>query len=463
MMTRAAIVFLVLSGFSLLLPGSSRRLVAEEFECSQVLATWTPQEIAANIETSIERSNETTASDAQLFRLVVLPQFQYAVQVRKICASCTDVARMVGGDPSLSTEAFSQFCGPNVYGHNVTFSALLMLPLSGPENDSILPGTLKSVIYTRVTTRTSESLSRDWAALNLEVTSSMGIVSATGAAFILPDFMGYGESMGKVSRAFVIRKSYQTSSIPLWLEAGRILRDETNCASALSHSAVVYGYSEGGYAATAVAQALDSFGVDMILLGAGGGPYRASTALFLGFVNRVDTGIFPLTSRYMLALLGSAYSSTYPDVVNYGVPGQSVLSDASQAALVELVTMGADKTELNSAIPNDDVFSVLSADFVSFFRDAVARGETDPCTQTGDYSLDELCAALKENDLNQFLVEATFPIHICHSTVRNTARRTMGVIFDFNSLCPFRSCHRKTMLSSLRIHQTFPRIQSFQA
>jgi hypothetical protein len=162
---------------------------------------------------------------------------------------------MIDDDLSLFIQAFSQFCRPNVYGHNVTFSALLMLPLSGPENDGILPGTLKSVIYTRVT-RTSESLSRDWAALNLEVTGSMGIISATEAAFILPDFMGYAALVG-----------------------GR-----TNPASALSHSAIVYGYSEGGYAATAVAQALESFGVDMILLDAGGGRYQASTALFLGFV-----------------------------------------------------------------------------------------------------------------------------------------------------------------------------------
>jgi hypothetical protein len=125
---------------------------------------------------------------------------------------------MIDDDLSLFIQAFSQFCRPNVYGHNVTFSALLMLPLSGPENDGILPGTLKSVIYTRVT-RTSESLSRDWAALNLEVTGSMGIISATEAAFILPDFMGYG------------------GSIPLWLEAGRILRPP--CRTPLSCTVTV--------------------------------------------------------------------------------------------------------------------------------------------------------------------------------------------------------------------------------
>ena len=54
--------------------------------------------------------------------------------------------------------------------------------------------------------------------------------------------------------SFVHKKQYQTSAMPLWLKARRIIATETSCGTEVSNDVVVSGYSEGGYGAVAIAE-----------------------------------------------------------------------------------------------------------------------------------------------------------------------------------------------------------------
>ena len=82
--------------------------------------------------------------------------------------------------------------------------------------------------------------------------------------------------------SYLMTKTYQTSFIPLWLKAQKIIHDENGCKTDLGDSAVVLGYSEGGNSAVAHANALECMGVNVIKLLPGAGPYLlASTTLVM--------------------------------------------------------------------------------------------------------------------------------------------------------------------------------------
>lgn len=61
--------------------------------------------------------------------------------------------------------------------------------------------------------------------------------------------------------------------MPLYMKTKRIVAQETNCATELSNDVVLHGYSEGGYGALATAQALQSYGANVVRVNAGAGPY----------------------------------------------------------------------------------------------------------------------------------------------------------------------------------------------
>jgi len=82
-------------------------------------------------------------------------------------------------------------------------------------------------------------------------------------------------------RSYLIRRAYQTSTMPLWFKAKELVRTETNCTSELVDFVTVNGYSEGGYAALAVAASMANSGVQVIGAYAGAGPYRLSSSMLL--------------------------------------------------------------------------------------------------------------------------------------------------------------------------------------
>jgi hypothetical protein len=67
----------------------------------------------------------------------------------------------------------------------------------------------------------------------------------TGMVSILPDFMGYGESMHYTDRVYMKKDPYVTATLPLWIQARSDLMDRTRGRSKLGNEAIFAGYSEG--------------------------------------------------------------------------------------------------------------------------------------------------------------------------------------------------------------------------
>jgi hypothetical protein len=135
-----------------------------------------------------------------------------------------------------------------------------------------------------------------------------------GIPAIMPDCFGYGVSNAQIYKAYVIRQSYETSIVPIWYTAARILREESDCQTELANELTLTGYSEGGYAGPLIATALHTLGWNIIKVHAGAAPARVGSALMPGLL---QVSLWVSTRQHMqtfFMLLGSSYSSTYRDV-----------------------------------------------------------------------------------------------------------------------------------------------------
>lgn len=190
-------------------------------------------------------------------KALALPLVRYGVQVRKVCAICSD---------------FMDGCASKQYGGNVTHSGLWMLPLM-KDSTEIANGTHKTILYchgTRAVTQPSTDF--DGKDSGIEIILNLLFTATTGSFTIMPDYMGQGESFANVFRGYIARESYETSVIPLYLQARKTIKEETEC-SAVSKSVFLMGYSEGGYSSLAVADKLFNVGYGILQVHSGGAPY----------------------------------------------------------------------------------------------------------------------------------------------------------------------------------------------
>lgn len=430
------LLFLALTLVAIASEGASRSFHGRPFvqkralqECNAILASWSKDQVYEIVQGALFNQFGANSTEATVASYTLLPAITYGVQVRRLCASCSDFP--VDEQP----EAYASFCSG--YGSNTSFSGLLMIPLA--EDGSFLPGTHAGNIYCHGTsTQSVPTTEFQGESLDVQIMLNL-IITSTGAVTLMPDYMGYGESSGTIYKAYLVKQQYQTSIIPLWLMADRIIQTESDCTSALAAATAVLGYSEGGYAAVALAEGLDKMGVDIIKVEAGAGPYRMASAVILTTTENTDLGTFPSDGRHYFALVGAAYSSTYPEVPNFD-QGQDMLASQSRSMIVELVTNSSSTAEVQSAIPVDDPLSIFSPELLSFVRGAIVDGDSDPCNNADrivEGVNDKLCDALKENDLNSVLETSEYPVRLCHSPDDEVVSFENLPDFDKNVLLEF--------------------------
>eukprot|EP00977_Amphora_coffeiformis_P016987 scaffold5383_cov222-Amphora_coffeaeformis.AAC.28 len=334
---------------------------------------------------------------------VFLSSVDYGVQIRKVCGRCSDF-------PSGTTT-----CLPNDYAYDALHSGLLIVPLD--QDNQIKSGTSPVNILCHGTQSGNQNVpSNNWsrAAPGAESLFAVLVSSISGCYGIAPDYTGYAES-SDYFRAYIVRKGYGTAVYPLLKQSEAMIAEETNCTSALADSMTVMGYSEGGYAAVAIADALYQEGKTIITVQAGGGPFRLSSVQISFLVRQVMDGTFTAARRYYVALLSSAYSDTTTDVLNYG-QGQNMLNSTVRDEILDVVHSPAGQPGINALIPESDPLSIINDTVIDDFAAALQRGEADPCvTSAVEGETDKICRALQDNDLVDVLEATTYPVTICHS------------------------------------------------
>jgi len=224
--------------------------------CNTLLGSLTADELRDTVSTVIDTiAPDPESSERTYLRAILLQPIQYGIQVHRLCAGCQDVAAEV---PADSKDVFDTFCGPDNYGAvNATFSGLMIVPTTtNGEADGdtrILNGTLKGIIDMHPTAISlvpslmwSIFEDRDEDGSNEEslLLQLNGIVASTGQALIFPDYMGYAENADELFKGYTIKKAYETSCVPIVFWARQYIRQLTNCATAISTTVGLKGYSE---------------------------------------------------------------------------------------------------------------------------------------------------------------------------------------------------------------------------
>lgn len=379
--------------------GSLPSLVAA---CTEegVIARLSAQEISSLVIDSFADDPSTSA----LLSAFLIPQIDYGVELRSICkASCQDYSDL------------SSACGS--YGATTNHSGLLIIPLQddgSSGNLSYLPGTRKLLVYGRGT-RTDSQPSTDWQEQRSqsEILSQIVIVALTGGIAVVPDFMGFGSSNGLLTKGYVVRESYATSTLPLIYFTRQWIAEETSCRTTLSNSVIVQGYSEGGYAAIVIAQSLYDLNWDVQQVFAGGGPYKMGSIQLYASLREIDMGTYPEAQEFYLLLFGASFESfPFGDEL-------ALLKPEVEADIIQAVNTNTPGNELNSRFAGPtSILDVFDDSLVGFLRDAVMQGDSDPCRPESSVPNPPtlICEALAAQDLTATIQNAPFPIEFCHSS-----------------------------------------------
>jgi hypothetical protein len=397
------------------------RTLQESPACGDILATLTKDDVVTVARNALAGRADSNTLAAIDFLLV--PSITYGVQVRKVCSSCAD---------------HEEGCGQSStsYGWNQTHSGLLFLPLepvSTIESVVLKQGmSLWHILCHGTRASTLEVPSNEWvdvsadasgATPDAEIAVSLIFTATAGTVGVMPDYMGYAESRLRnetgepegLFRAYLVRQAYATATLPLVYESRLVVKNFSDCQSAVSDKALLVGYSEGGFAAASLANDMFGLGFDIVSLQAGGAPFRLSSEQVLTSFEQVRNGSFQLSQRYYISLLGSAFSSTYRDLPNFGT-SQNMLDPTVREQVVALVHSGAERSELNSLNSPEDPLSILSPALTAAMEQALDNGESDPCkTSAVVGESDLLCRSLQEQDLTSVLEASTYPVTICHS------------------------------------------------
>lgn len=165
---------------------------------------------------------------------------------------------------------------------------------------------------------------------------------------------GYGASYDHF-RGYLVKKSYEASAAVLWSKARQVLSELPGIE--LGCSAVVSGYSEGGYGAAAAPTGLQCIGVDVKRIQMGGAPFKLSSAQLRLLHKNIHEERFPPALRWFVVLFATPYSSFLQNALgsspvklladNYTYDG--VNYDIND--VLSLTTEGNSRRQMNAIVP----------------------------------------------------------------------------------------------------------------
>ena len=185
--------------------------------------------------------------------------------------------------------------------------------------------------------------------------------------------------------------------------------------------------SGGGYQAIACADGFKEYGIKPVKVLASAAPIKTRSWVPMGYLRSVNLNKTELEDALNVGLVTTAFSSTRPGVPNYNT-GQSVLKPERIDSLLAMYTdLNAPSATFDPAAyamyiqtkyPENLDGLFLSDNVTAFYFDALAKNDTDPCLNHPNLEsvgMDKNCEALDVNDLTKVILEADYPIDLCHS------------------------------------------------
>ena len=186
--------------------------------------------------------------------------------------------------------------------------------------------------------------------------------------------------------------------------------------------------SGGGYQAIACADGFKEYGIKPVKVLASAAPIKTRSWLTMGYLRELKNNNTTLRDAFNVGLVSIAFSSTIPGVPNYKT-GQSLLKPEKVDSLLAMYTdlkapsailnNGKDYREYIIRTYPDNLDGLYLSDIVTdFYLDALERNDTDPCLNHPNLQsigMDKNCEALDVNDLTRIVLDADYPIDLCHS------------------------------------------------
>jgi predicted esterase len=199
--------------------------------------------------------------------------------------------------------------------------------------------------------------------------SSILLTSLGGFATLQPDYVGFGDSNGKHYHPYVLKKSLASASVD-FIKAVKVFA--TNNDIKLNNQLFITGYSEGGYAAMATLQKIESDGEMSVAMAAPmAGPYDLNLTAF-GVLSSKE-----LSVPVFMADIGYAYGKAYDKELS------TIINEPYASKLPTLLDGSLDGTTINNQLPykttgEDGLFtpSFVGGFFASsehWFREAVVE------------------------------------------------------------------------------------------
>lgn len=211
-----------------------------------------PREVVlATLEGMIDSFGETFAP----FKFVLSTMAEYDVRAHKVCTSCEEVYSMWGGGEDASDAM--PYCKPGSFASGRTFSALVLEPID-PATKAPIAGKVAATVWNWATQpdpfyAPSVIWPNDIVSSPVEYIPALSAATA-GTYTIIPDVLGNAEDWSS-ARSYVVKDVYSASAVPILLKLKSVI-DGGGCTE-LDKRVSIVGYSEGGYAAVAVANAVD--------------------------------------------------------------------------------------------------------------------------------------------------------------------------------------------------------------
>lgn len=375
---------------------------------------------------------------------LLLGNIKYDLRAVKVCYSCEQAFEDYAGFDFLNDAegygSFLSYCDPSVYGADATHSALAFVPLI----DGVpVSGTVRSFLYSHILQtgaegapsqlwpRNFESLfglpTPEFIAFMIDFIESL-MTASTGVVAILPDELGYGESLATHNRTAAVKAEFgmQAGAVSC-LAAIDYLQGTTNGCTRLDSVVTVAGSSQGGYLAVPMAVALERMGNRVLHVFSGAAFMDAEIqfkhAIDSFLTNAISADLDNVVLAFGLAFAAFVSSVETPGLANTGT-GQVLLNDAFRDPTdisTDLIEWYASPDPLSfsesSALIPIPATSVLVDDMVELFFAALQGNISSPCTSdlVVQGTTDKLCEILTTETLFDKLPLVEFPVTLCHS------------------------------------------------
>jgi len=167
--------------------------------------------------------------------------------------------------------------------------------------------------------------------------SAIIITSLGGFATLKPDYIGFGDSNGKHYHPYVLKKSLASAGVD-FIKAVKKFAIKNSIK--LNNQLFITGYSEGGYAAMATLQKIESDGEMSVAMAAPmAGPYDLNLTAF-GVLSEEN-----LSVPVFMADIGYAYGKAYDKELS------TIINEPYASKLPTLLDGSLDGTTINNQLP----------------------------------------------------------------------------------------------------------------